>query len=57
MVKTFQCDYTATERVWGDVRLTSEGLDEASIDAKLEIERMYPEYEDVTIEHVEEIVK
>lgn len=57
MVKTFQCDYTAVERVWGDVRLGAEDEMAAQENALLEISRMYPEYEDITIERVEEVTK
>ena len=52
----YQANYSASEPVWGDVRLTAEDPDEATMLAKREIMQMYPEYTDVVIETIEEVV-
>lgn len=49
----FQVNYSASEPVWGDVRLTADTADEAEALAEKEIMQMYPEYENIEIEDIE----
>ncbi len=49
----YQVNYSASEPVWGDVRLTAETPEEAELLAKKEILQMYPEYDEVIIEDTE----
>jgi len=49
----YQVNYTASEPVWGDVRLNADDKEEAEILSSKEIMQLYPEYTDVVIESVE----
>lgn len=52
----YQVSYIANEPVYGEVRIIADDPHDAAEIAKKEIEQMYPEYDTVEVEAIEEVL-